>query len=65
MSNPPDPDHPHAFQLSNPMTDVDTTGIPRAGSGPERFIMLVGLLVALLALIVSLGWIVFNRLVAG
>jgi flagellar biogenesis protein FliO len=47
------------------MNDVDPTGIPRAGSGPERFIMLVGLLVAVLALIVSLGWIVFNRLVAG
>ena len=65
MSYRPGPDHGHASRPSNPMNDVDPTGIPRAGSGPERFIMLVGLLVAVLALIVSLGWIVFNRLVAG
>lgn len=64
MSYHPGPDHGHASQTSR-SSDVDPTGIPRAGSGPERFVMLVGLLVALLALIVSLGWIVFNRLAAG
>ena len=65
MSYPPDPDQGHAPSPANVVDDVDPTGIPRDGSGPERFVMLVGLLVALLALIVSLGWIVFNRLVSG
>ncbi|HYO33148.1 MAG TPA: hypothetical protein VES21_09880 [Nocardioidaceae bacterium] len=64
MSYHPGSDHGHVSQPS-PSSDVDPTGIPRAGSGPERFVLLVGLLVALLALIVSLGWIVFNRLAAG
>jgi len=65
VSYRPGRDDDHASETSNSMGDVDSTGIPQPGSGPERFIMLVGLLVALLALIVSLGWIAFNRLLAG
>ncbi len=40
---------------------IDPTGVPRPGQGQAVAILLVGGIVALLALITTLGWIVYNH----
>ena len=66
MTYPPGPDHgrAHGDGSGRPdlPDDIDPTGIPTEATGRETFIMLVAILVALLALIVTVGWIVINHL---
>lgn len=44
---------------------IDKTGVPGPDSGRETFILLVAGLVAILALIVTVGWIVVYHLQSG
>ena len=53
MSEPP-PDLPEG---------IDPVGVPRPGGDRDTFVMVVAVVVALLALIVTLGWIVYHHLV--
>lgn len=41
---------------------IEPTGVPRRGSAGDALVITVGVIVALLVLIVTLGWIVFHRL---
>ncbi|MGI8577187.1 MAG: hypothetical protein ACR2KG_04555 [Nocardioidaceae bacterium] len=43
---------------------IDPTGVPGARSGLEAFILTLAVVVALLGLIVTLGWVVFYHLTA-
>ncbi len=68
MTYPPGPDHVHAVHPGGRPDlpdDIDPTGVPCDGGGQEVFVMLVGILVGLLALIVTLGWVVLHHLQAG
>ncbi len=44
---------------------IDPRGVPREGGGHEAFVVALALVVALLALCFTLGWIVYHRLVSG
>ncbi|MDQ3484546.1 MAG: hypothetical protein M3445_03920 [Actinomycetota bacterium] len=44
---------------------VDPLGVPRRDTGRNAFILTVAVTVALLALIFTLGWVVFHQLVPG
>lgn len=44
---------------------IDPLGVPRERGGHEAFVLVAAVTVALLALIFTLGWIVFHHLVAG
>ncbi len=41
---------------------VDPFGVPREGAGRELFIVLLAVVVALLGLAFTLGWVVFHHL---
>ena len=43
--------------------DIDPTGVPGERSDREGLILAAGLLVAVLALVFTLGWVVFNQIV--
>ncbi len=53
---PPVPDLPEG---------VDPAGVPKASAGHDAFVMGVAITVALLGLIVTVGWIVYHQLVGG
>ncbi len=40
---------------------VDPVGVPADGSGRDAFVLLLAVVVALLALVVTLGWVVFHH----
>jgi len=65
VTYPPGPDHQHFGGPPDLPDDIDRTGVPRDGGAQEAFVLLLGALVALLALIVTLGWIVFHHLQGG
>jgi hypothetical protein len=65
MTYPPGPRHLHCGGAPDLPDDVDPVGVPGPTSGQDTFVMLVGVLVALLALIATLGWVVFHHLHAG
>jgi hypothetical protein len=44
---------------------VDPAGVPRASAGHDAFVMGGAILVALLGLIATVGWIVYHQLVGG
>lgn len=44
---------------------VDPLGVPREGGAHDAFVMTAALVVALLALAFTLGWIVYHQLVTG
>jgi hypothetical protein len=62
MTYPPGPDHFHAGGPPDLPDDIDPVGVPGERSGPETFVLLLGLLVALLALIATMGWIVYHHI---
>ena len=41
---------------------IDRTGVPGARSGREGFVLAAALLVAVLALVVTLGWVVYHQI---
>jgi hypothetical protein len=43
--------------------EIDPTGVPGPRSGREGFILAAALLVAVLGLVVTLGWVVFHQIV--
>ncbi len=67
MTKPPDerPTAPGPAEVSETgmllPPAIDPTGVPRPGQGQAVAILLVGGIVALLALITTLGWIVYNH----
>jgi hypothetical protein len=65
VSYPQGPDPLHAYRPAGPPADIDPTGLPFDGSGNEAFVLLLGLGVAVLALICTLGWLVFHHLQLG
>jgi hypothetical protein len=65
MTYPPGPDHLHASRTAGVPVDIDPIGVPLDGSGNEAFVLLLGVGVAVLALICTLGWIVFHHLQLG
>ena len=44
---------------------VDPLGVPREGGGREAFVLLLAVVVALLGLTFTLGWVVYHHLTAG
>ncbi len=56
------PPHRHREGLPD---GIDPLGVPRERSGHEAFLVVLALVVALLALTFTLGWIVFHRLATG
>jgi hypothetical protein len=44
---------------------VDPLGVPREGGGRQAFVLLLAVVVALLALSFTLGWVVFHHLTTG
>lgn len=42
---------------------VDPQGVPRADAGRRAFVLLLAVTVAVLALIVTLGWVVYHHLI--
>ncbi len=64
MTYPPGPDHVHARGQTSRPPDIDTTGIPSDANGNEAFVLLMGVGLALLALLFTLGWVVFHHLQA-
>jgi hypothetical protein len=56
---PPDPDAP---ELPD---GIDPFGVPGPDTGRRAFIVLLGVVVALLALCFTLGWVVFHHLTAS
>lgn len=64
---PPDEQACGAYR-SEPRTDadrlsgIDPTGVPRPGEGRAVAILLVGAVLAFLALITTLGWAVYSRM---
>ena len=62
MTYPLGPDHAHARGLTSTPPDIDTTGVPTDSSGNEAFVLLMGVGLALLALLFTLGWVVFHHL---
>jgi hypothetical protein len=65
MTYPLGPDHLHASRAAGLPVDIDPTGVPVDDSGNEAFVLLLGAGVAVLALICTLGWIVFHQLQIG
>ncbi len=65
MTYPLGPDHLHAHGHAGLPADIDPTGVPLDESGNEAFVLLLGLGVAVLALICTLGWVVFHHLQLG
>lgn len=50
---------------SEPPEGIDPLGVPRPGSGRDALVLLLAVTVAVLGLIVTLGWVVFHHLAAG
>jgi hypothetical protein len=44
---------------------VDPLGVPREGGAHDTFVMTAAVVVALLALAFTLGWIVYHQLITG
>ncbi len=44
---------------------IDPLGVPRPGGGHQAFVLLLAVVVALLGLIFTLGWVVFHHLVGS
>ncbi len=65
MTYPPGPGHIHSSSRPDLPDDIDPVGVPQARSGQETFVLLIGALMALLALIATLGWIVFHHIQGG
>ena len=65
MTYPPGPDHLHASGPAGLPLDIDPTGVPVDPSGNEALVLLLGVGVAVLALICTLGWIVLHHLQLG
>jgi hypothetical protein len=42
---------------------IEPLGVPAAGAGNDAFVLILAVVVALLALIFTLGWIVYHQLV--
>ncbi len=42
---------------------VDPLGVPRAGGGRDALVLTAAIVVALLALVFTLGWVVYSQLV--
>lgn len=45
-----------------PPEDFDPTGVPRPGDGHREFVLLLAVAIALLALIFTLGYVVYHHL---
>jgi hypothetical protein len=45
--------------------DIDPLGVPTPDGGRQAFVLLVGLVIALLGLIFTLGWVVYYHLTAA
>ena len=48
-----------------PPEGIDPLGVPRPGAGREAFVLLLAATVAVLGLIVTLGWVVLHHLTGG
>jgi uncharacterized membrane protein len=48
-----------------PPARIDLQGVPTPEGGHDAFVVTLAVVAALLALIVTLGWVVYHRLVAG
>ncbi len=59
-------DEPPRLGLPDDLPDrVDPLGVPRRDTGRNAFILTAAVTVALLALIFTVGWVVFHQLAQG
>ncbi len=65
MSEPSHDGSPFQGSHDVPPDGVDPLGVPRGDTGRNAFILTSAVTVALLALIFTLGWVVFHQLVPG
>jgi len=63
--NGSDTGEPGADRRTDLPDGIDPMGVPREGGGHEAFVVTLALVVALLALCFTLGWIVYHQLVSG
>lgn len=59
------PRHRPLSTSSDPPAEVEPTGVPGERAGREGLILTAALLVAVLALVFTLGWIVYHQVVPG
>lgn len=59
------PREPERGRHPGPPDDIDPLGVPREGGAHDAFVMTAAIVVALLALTFTLGWIVYHQLTAG
>jgi len=62
---PPAPRDPAEGARSDLPGGIDPRGVPRPGGGHDTFVVTAAVVVALLALAFTLGWIVYHQLVTG
>ncbi len=60
-----DPSEPAERSQHDVPDGVDPLGVPREGGAHDTFVMTAAVVVALLALAFTLGWIVYHQLVTG
>ncbi len=65
MSEPSPDGSPYQGSPNDPPDGIDPAGVPTADAGRNTFILTVAVTVALLALIFTLGWIVYHQLASG
>lgn len=61
----PDPYEPAEPSQPELPDGVDPLGVPHEGGAHDTFVITAALVVALLALAFTLGWIVYHQLVTG
>lgn len=61
----PDPHQPGQQPRPDVPEGVDPLGVPRDGDGRDAFVMAAAVVVALLGLAFTLGWIVYHQLVGS
>lgn len=64
MSEPSHEGQPYQGPYDDLPDGVDPLGVPRRDTGRNAFIVTAAVLVATLALIFTLGWVVFHQLTA-
>jgi len=62
MSEPSHDRSPYQGSHSDPPDGIDPAGLPSEDAGRNAFILTVAVTVALLALIFTLGWIVYHQI---
>ena len=62
MSEPGGPARPEPPRRDDVPAGLNPYGVPREGAGRDAFVLTLGICIALLALIFTLGYVVFHSL---